>query len=368
MAFKAGMKNKVFTLLYILCSWAATVACQEDVSYDNKSYGDYNLPDYWLSYLDEKQKEISDIVSYSKDNCDLFLYFSDYHLVSNTCYTPFIIKFLYTKTNRIKVFNGGDIINTEYYAEDAIKIVKSFADSFADIDLYNVFGNHDSNPYGNPSSHITVNHCYPFLFSKLGTNPNAHLNDDGYYYLDNTIQKIRYIVLNTYERGFDLSNSEHLVQLNWFVDTLNNVEIGWYVVVLAHMIFDLNKDKETNTYRIIKTSSGTLISSIMDAYQTKLQGRYANYSFDFTDSKGQIACILVGHIHYDFFEQQAAGYPIISILQDAIDYPSLLGNNPPRERGTYTEQAFDIVRINTTEKTIRTVRIGAGENREFQFL
>lgn len=318
-----------------------------------------NLPDYWKTYLATKEADIQDAISNAGNHGDLFIFFSDYHLVLNTCKTPFIVKTLCDRLGGIKVFNNGDVLNTHATQIEAIDTLETFVKSFAGIDMYNVFGNHDSDPYG---SQLSIDQYYPLLFKNLESNPNVSTTTKGYYYLDNKVQKIRYVILNTHETGIDASSAEGIAQLDWFVNVLNNVEDGWHVVVLAHMIYDVHNNE------VELTSSGQLIKTIVDAYQNKQSGRYSTYSFDFTNAHGKVACMLIGHIHYDYSEYSAAGYPIITILQDAMNYPGLMPDNPEREEGTYTEQAFDIISINTTAKVIKTIRIGCGSNREFNFI
>ena len=322
------------------------------------------LPSYWYTYLATKESKIQEAVANAGNHGDLFFFFSDYHSIANTGYTPHIIKYLCSRLNKIKVFNDGDVLNTHNSEQIAVEILETFASSFTDVDLYNVFGNHDSDPYG---STITIDQYYPLLFKHLECNPNVTMTKQGYYYVDNKVQKIRYIILNTHETGFNLSNADDVEQLDWFCDVLNNVEDGWYVVLLAHMMYDVRLNSVTGLHEVYPTTSGTYIQSILDAYETKQSGSFSTYSYDFTNAHGKVACALIGHVHYDHDEDREAGYPIITILQDAIDYPGLMENNPERKKGTYTEQAFDLISIDTVGKTIKTVRIGAGNNREFTF-
>ena len=184
--------------------------------------------------------------------------------------------------------------------------------------------------------------------------------------------------MNTKSNGIGPSlNTQNRSQLNFLKNALDNVESGWYVVVMLHEFFYVVENSETHEKNIVRFDVSDIITDITDAYESKTNGSYVDsdynrFEYDFTNANGKMAAIIVGHVHSDYTEQQTpvigeAGYPIISILQDGIGYPSGLPNDPVRTEGTYTEQAFDIIGIDTTNKVIKTVRIGAGINREFSF-
>jgi hypothetical protein len=209
---------------------------------------------------------------------------------------------------------------------------------------------------------------YPLLFKNLENKPNISLTSKGYYYFDNPYQKIRYVVLNTYN-GFDLTNADCVEQLNWFANTLNSVQDGWYVVVLTHIFFEIYTIEGVKTPD--KTRTGIITQQIVDAYQSKnivtLSYSGVTLSYDFSQANGKVAAIFVGHVHYDYSINSPEGYPIISILQDSTYYLSSMPDNPTRTAGTYTEQALDVVCIDTEGKAINTVRLGAGQDRQFSF-
>ena len=340
---------------------------KEDINKINNKIYENGIPDYWMTYLNSKESDIEDALENAGNHGDLFIFFSDYHLVKNTLQTPKLIKKLYDKYGKIKVISGGDILNTHATKEASMKLLEEFIESFSDVELYNVFGNHDDNPYGSSTdSHLNIDDYYPLLFKTLESNPNVSLNTNGYYYIDNRVQKIRYVILNTFGNGIGTSEPKHLEELDWFVSVLNSVEQGWYVVVVTHMFYEIHLNPGTGLHFVDKTY-GLLIQAITDAYQTKQAGQYNGYTFDFQNASGNMACIITGHLHYDYSEELSTGYPVIGIIQDGILYPSAMEDNPSRETGTYTEQAFDLVSINTEDRVIKTIRFGVGDNRNFSF-
>lgn len=332
---------------------------------------DSGVKDYWLSYLQNKQADINAGIASVGTHGDILIFFSDYHLVANECQSPYLIKYLTERYNIDKVICGGDILNTHNSKEVALGIIEDFNRSFSFTTLYNIFGNHDDNPYGGSANILTVDEYYPLLFKHLEN--KVHMNRGCYYYFDNDFQKIRYIVLNTHGNGFDLTNAEDIEQLNWFCSTLNSVQNGWYVVVMSHMYYEVYENQETHLH-YVDVSAGGLIYPITDAYQSKTSASMSKsgvtYNFNFTSANGKIACLLVGHVHSDYSEvrlSETSPYPIISIEQDSTYYTGPVETDPQRTKGTTSEQAFDIVCIDTTNKQIKTIRIGAGEDRTFSF-
>lgn len=365
-------------LLSKLSGSSAVATSQNDISlnmitidYSNTILKDNmkdTLPDYWVNYLESKKGSINDNMAWMGEDGDCFVLFSDYHSIVNSGKTPSIIKWLCSNIFPYKVFNDGDILNTHGTKAASIEILQQFMSVFQGVELYNAFGNHDNNPYREGAS-LTPAEYYPILFKYLENNANVTLNKNGYYFFDNQVQKIRYIVLNTYGTGIPIGTAEGLAQLSWLCGALNNVETDeWRVVILAHMFYEIGLDEQTGLHYLDKLNSGILVQNIADAYQNKTQYSYSTLSADFTNAHGKMACILVGHVHADSMEQSSAGYPIISMEQDAINYPGPMENSPTRTLGTVTEQAFDIVFISTANKQIKLLRIGAGEDRTASFL
>ena len=85
-----------------------------------------------------------------------------------------------------------------------------------------------------------------------------------------------------------------------------------------------------------------------------------------------IACLLVGHTHADdstiITDSNGGKLLIISTATD--NYRQMAaGDNPQYTMtpGTTTEQLFDVVQVDISEKNIYMTRIGAGSDREFDY-
>lgn len=319
-----------------------------------------DLPTYWKTYLNTICGTLASEKADVGNHGDYFTFFTDYHTLQNAGYTPKILKYVRNKADIGFIICGGDILTTHTKAE-AIEILQRYQSDFEGVNLFTLFGNHDQNPYASSATDKLTNYeYYPFLFKNTERNPAVTMTKYAYYYLDNTIQKIRYIFLNTRYSYTQFSIDK--TQAQWFIDTLNAVPDGYGVVVLTHMFFGtVNED-----YTLTMDGIGTRIKEICDGYVNRATGTSAgiepayNVAYDFTNAHGSMICIITGHTHNDYTLVSSAGYPIICCVSDAYEASN---QNPAytRTAGTVTEQAIDVFFIDTTAKTIKAVRIGSGE-------
>jgi hypothetical protein len=85
---------------------------------------------------------------------------------------------------------------------------------------------------------------------------------------------------------------------------------------------------------------------------------------DYTDTNNYVACVLAGHTHRD---ESGVSEGLLTITTACDARYSDDPNNGARTLATIAEQAFDIFSIDTTTCKIKTVRIGAGHNREWTY-
>lgn len=92
---------------------------------------------------------------------------------------------------------------------------------------------------------------------------------------------------------------------------------------------------------------------------------------DFTGYKGDFIAYFCGHVHNDYHYPAATyGIDMISVACDGrVSNNSYMTdeNYANRELGTVYEQVLDAVVINKAESVIKTVRIGAGADREITY-
>ena len=95
-------------------------------------------------------------------------------------------------------------------------------------------------------------------------------------------------------------------------------------------------------------------------------GSNQTITIDFSKTKNTIACHLSGHAHIDETHVDN-GVLSIGVLCDAAYNDDPQYKDKPRTKGTINEQAFDVVSIDTFKRTVKLVRIGQGNDREFNY-
>ena len=212
------------------------------------------------------------------------------------------------------------------------------------------------------------------------TDPRKVFGADGtYYYLDDARGMVRYIVLNTQWTHWDSAYTDSLVtdeqcssfhvshfgqsQLSWIADTALDVPDAWSIIFVMHVAPN-NRDA-----RYIKDQA--VLRDIITAYINRTQcntsytgtgdWQSSSISKDFAESKGDIIGIFAGHAHADAIDTTTLPCPIITITTAGSDVRDT--DPPPREFGTSSETAVDIVTVDKTNRKIYLTRLGAGDDR-----
>lgn len=317
------------------------------------------LPSYWQEYLTAKMPAIQAERMAIGNHGDYFSFFTDYHTPWSAGYTAEILTFLKEKCHIHKHVFGGDMINVTTNAE-AKEQMQQFADEFASLGLLAALGNHEVELY-DTDINPTESEVYALLFKHLEERANVTLEPDLYYVYDNAPQKIRYIVLNTHNAAYRnfIADSE---QINWLYQKMIELDEGWHIVVVMHMYYG-GVDRETDVHST--SPDGALVRDMMDALNNRSTYSYGStYAFDFANAKATAIALLSGHTHRDHAETSATGFPLIATNCDAVMGS---GQNLERSKGDPTEHAIDLFFIDTAARTIKAVRIGAGEDRLFTY-
>lgn len=301
------------------------------------------LPMYWVAHLNEKNSEIDAAMNAIGGHGDAILYFTDPHWSSNEKRTPDIARYVRAHTSIKNVFCGGDIA-TGGSGRD----LTGYRDVWNGIPVFTFRGNHDQNPNATDETDIISDEEYYNLILRP-IEDKAALAGLPYYHLDNKAQKIRYIFMDS---GCAWINTLDDTQINWLKERLTELDAGWSVLVMQHMVFDGNAKDDGNIHL---SSRGTLLINTINAVWDQL--------------KCTIIGILTGHIHSDYSTTESVhGYPIIVTSCDngagaRNDYDPV----NPAVVGTISEQLLDAVCIDTNARTIQCIRIGAGSNRTFTY-
>ena len=182
-----------------------------------------------------------------------------------------------------------------------------------------------------------------------------------YYYFDDDNQKIRYVVIDghTYNNSYPnvVVSWVYQDQLQWIADTLLSAE-GYSVVVISHETYNPTMTGYSSNLEDVGNLVGAFKSK---GVFHKTYYEHGDVDADFTNSTAELVCFLSGHSHVDESDVDDNGVLCISTTCDAR-YGS------GRTLGTITESAFDVFSIDTTDKTIKTIRVGYGENRGWNYV
>ncbi len=383
------------------------------------------IGEHWFEngYLDEKIKSIPKGKS--------FIFLADPHVRgSNLMKSPAIIGYIREKSDVKKVIVGGDYIHIEETAALALAEMKDYIGKMRDVagdDLLVVMGNHDfNNPNNNPNSLVEdfidkvvrYQDLEDVLMSGVKTRvcedvreKIAYLDcsDDEkeelihysrlHYHIDNSEQKIRYIMLNTGApricncvfKNFGVSVfNELILQFDWLYETLISTPEDYDVVISAHQLyFSKTSDFYPVVLQMMKMISGfrtkskvTVQNVLSDNPQVTAYYPAGEHDYDFTVSKasGKVV-IMAADLHWDV--QQMADFDkngdfvskpyegekisqsgiVLNVVQTDSLGCSRYEKAYEMTEGTNTEQCFDIVTL-CPDGSVKLTRIGAGIDRE----
>lgn len=326
---------------------------------------------YWWDYMDKKIEEIR-AAEQALLSGDAFIFITDVHWGDNHKRSPQLIEQIKRKTGIQKVFFGGDVPiaygTKEKMMADTIDFNNQFRPLKRSRDLYSVIGNHDFTikTSATDSSGVTlpVNEAYALFGREFERYTNIQQNKM-YYYVDNAAAKLRYIFINTEESvdptiswGVQAKISQD--QADWLTNEALDVPAGWGIITIGHVPIH----KSATSY----SSKLDILKQIFEGYNarqkldiTSVDGVTA--TTDFTKAGGKVVAYLCGHNHKDqsFIDQ---GINYISTGCDA-KYKNDVWERTSR---TTNEQLFDVMFWDTTKKTLKTIRIGAGEDRSWDTL
>ena len=228
-----------------------------------------------------------------------------------------------------------------------------------------------------------------------------HEYDKMHYYIDDTINGIRYIVLQTGNPHSGVvddvfsahGNDELYLQMEWYAQTLASTPDGYDIVVAGHWFKSLTTDTIPDNvknlfvlaYALKNKTTGT--AYVRSAISDELDDFYSkgNHSYDFSNAPtvGQIVFIS-GHVHYDWSsiisgakladfniasDSTVIGNNILHIVTQCDENvpsttPAIAELQHEMTVGTVTEQVFDVITIKADNGVVCT-RFGAGNDRTF---
>lgn len=315
---------------------------------------DYNIhlevPEWYKEndYIDNKVSRINELVRECAGHGDAFIFITDehvdYHIVNFR--SPALIKYISERCPIGRLFNGGDTCNGQ---DERMKFFVDTIRNAFPYKIYSAMGNHE---YMNMQTNSSL---YSY-FSWFNNDQVGSEKDRNYYYVDNIQQKIRYVVLSAYDISEATANNDDSLskgategyeqeQLDWLENVALDVDSGWTIVVVTHMIVNVAMDSDSLYYG----HNGSTIMSILNDYNSS--------------GRGKVAFIIQGHSHRDRLRVSEGDVPIIVTTCDKCiewkDDNGVADLNVDRTPGTINEQAFDVVVLDKKNRKITAVRIGA---------
>lgn len=295
------------------------------------------LPDYYADYMLDRIATVQNLDVVVGNHGDSLVFVTDQHWSVNKKNSPNMIRRILAETSVAKVINGGDIIDANETQGEALSILRAYRDAMYGTDMISIMGNHDDNSSGNadhPEAHLTDAQYYGTMLKRM----EKHIDTDGkiYFSFDNESMKIRYIVpsINFTETG---------VQSEWFKAKLTEKGEGWTVLVIMHYLYG-------SVVGTLHTIGQRVINAINSAYERM---------------GAVLIGILAGHTHVDSVATESTnGYQLITTTCDSY---ARQGGDLERTPDSVTEQAFDVVHIDTATRKVYMTRFGAGTDREISY-
>lgn len=350
------------------------------------------VPDYWESVLASKVQTIHANQSEGGATTTSFAFIADVHNGENMPVTSQLLNRVSTSCDVPFSFNGGDMVGGAGKCAKSVTIadLENVKSAFqVNSNMFYLEGNHDA-AYDTTGAagvyyqqNMTLDECYNYIH-RVNKRQHVTFGEDGtYFYVDDTLAKVRYICLNTsdllYKTDDGIVMTTHYnkmwsgairqAQMDFIADALKSAD-GYAVVILSHIplyrdnvigadMMAYNDDVLLNMLRAAKnktTFSASSAATVPEDYKVTVTA-------DFTGVNVDIVGCFAGHTHYDNVVA-TNGINIITVLNNSLNVYS---SSPTKTLGTTTECAFDIVTVNREKKTVKLTRIGAGNNRTFTY-
>lgn len=367
-------KAGILLMAWILFLWVGAGAC-----------GSY--PGYWEKEIDTT---VSRINAAQKDGDFSFGFLTDFHNMTNAGHSPALLQDVMERCGIKNYINGGDIatdggLSTEQMVIEDLQDAECKFNEIADKCL-KVEGNHDSaySTLGDGQyylQNLTPDRIRDIYFKAQTQNSNLFFAATGnYYYCDDEENQIRYIILNSQDKGYGESWDGRAADNKMWEFAFRQEQISWlaywalvvpsddWAVVVSSHVAPGENEQTGSDYPV---TNYEIVIGLLEAFNNRTS--YMNVSMsleypaavyaDYTDKGGDIICWVAGHSHADkLFKLD--GINVVVCLDDS---PLHEPGTPEKIKGTATEQAFDIFTVNKNTKTVIITRVGAGSDRQFSY-
>ncbi|WP_283580964.1 BppU family phage baseplate upper protein [Limosilactobacillus reuteri] len=255
-------------------------------------------------------------------------------------------------------------------------------------DIFWIKGNHDSGAWSNnaldgekpnPNNALTENELLQLYHCNTSRYEEVRDGNSFYFYKDYPDVKVRLIGLNSLDDDDQLDadgnyakkdinyHSFRQPQLNWLANTALKVPSDYQVILFFHTPLDgafSTKNGMVNSghlQSIIQAfKNGTSISINDASSKEPING----LNVDFTEQgPGTIIGIFNGHYHNDNYDNSLI--PGVSMIEENASLNN--GKVATRIRNTNSEDAWDLVSVNTKTRSVNMYRFGEGNDRHFNY-
>lgn len=319
------------------------------------------IPEYYHvdSYIENKVKAIRN--NSSIVNGCTFAFITDIHFFFNSLMSGPLLKYIRSNTPLNLIVCGGDIppaYGTLEKLNKSAELYNNLTGKLGKDSWLTVKGNHDYCIDGDTPKTMTKGYQYNQIIRPLEISKAILTPGKDYYYYDLPSQKIRFIILDQYETtnsgdvSYGVMSNVTDEQLSWLANALS-VE-GYTFLVFSHS----SCDSSISGYDRVLAE----VNRMLCAVNNKRVYTHSSIHVDFTKTTSIVACSIAGHNHIDS-SNTTDGLLSITTTSDA----ALIDGVITRTAGTISEQAFDVFTVDTENKKINAIRIGAGEDRSWTY-
>lgn len=294
-----------------------------------------------VKYVAEIDEKIERINTVSRENniSDSFFYITDLHWELNDKKSPWIVQYIQSKTNVDTIVFGGDFISYFYNdKEAALTAMEKCLGAFTAKEYYAIMGNHETNLSGGDNDETP-----PISAEESNLVLNKGRFEKSYFCVEDKTDKVCKVFLNTniFEKDGE--------QYNWLKDTLTSLDADMTAFIFMHVY---------NSYK----AAGEPLTTAKQGHT--LNALLSDISEDMTCAIGGI---FSGHTHRDFMDKTDLGYTVLSTACDGRGRYDACDDLYERNKDEFSEQAFDVVQVDTTNRKVFLTRIGAGYDRQYTY-
>lgn len=292
------------------------------------------------------------------------------------------------------IIHTGDVITPfgKHEKAEAMSRAKPFFDIAKESRVPFVFskGNHDLNDWNNLPEAVFTDDDWSEIFLDFAEENFGIVRQtkssgakSTWHYLDIEDRKIRIICVDVQDTDKNSTRDDGTVkyhggaswyitneQMNWIANTAlnfdNKEEKDWGVIFAMHQHMWSTKDHESAIEKLLEmcvafNESGTYDESYVNPnpfFNLDVHADFTRYAEE--EKRPHVICWLLGHDHVDKY-QQRHGINMIWVLNNSASTVSS-DARVARLKGTSTQNAFDVVNVDTLHRKIRVFRYGAGVN------